>query len=78
MTCDQVREQIADYLAGGLSQTAAEELDDHFAQCAACKEEAGALTETWRILGLLEAGEPSPAFRPRFYESLEAYRQGVA
>jgi hypothetical protein len=78
MTCDQVKEQIADYLAGGLSQTAAEELDDHFAHCAACKQETDALAETWRMLGLIEAGEPSPALRPRFYESLEAYRQGVA
>src|SRR6202050_1214201 len=78
MTCDQVKEQIADYLGGGLSQTAAEELDDHFAHCAACKQETDALAETWRMLGLIEAGEPSPALRPRFYESLEAYRQGVA
>ena len=78
MTCDQVREQIADYLAGSLSQTAAEELDDHFAHCAACQQETGALAETWRMLGLLETGEPSPALRPRFYESLEAYRQGLA
>jgi len=78
MTCDQVKEQIADYLAGSLSQTAAEELDDHFANCAACKQETGALAETWRMLGLLETGEPSPALRPRFYDSLEAYRQGLA
>jgi hypothetical protein len=78
MTCDQVREQIADYLAGSLDQTAAEELDDHFAHCVTCKQETGALAETWRMLGLLEAGEPSPAVRPRFYESLEAYRQGLA
>jgi hypothetical protein len=61
-----------------LSQTAAEELDEHFAHCAACKQETGALAETWRMLGLLEAGEPSPVLRPRFYESLEAYRQGLA
>jgi len=78
MTCDQVKEQIADYLAGSLSQTAAEELDDHFAHCAACKQETDALAETWRMLGLLETGEPSPALRPRFYDSLEAYRQGLA
>ena len=78
MTCDQARELIADYLAGSLSQTAVEELEDHFAHCAACEQETGALAETWRMLGLLEAGEPSPALRPRFYESLEAYRQGLA
>src|SRR5580698_4244670 len=78
MTCDQVKEQIADYLAGGLSQTAAEELEDHFAQCAACKQETGTLAETWRMLGLIAAGEPRAELRARVYESLGAYRQGLA
>jgi hypothetical protein len=30
------------------------------------------------MLGLLEQTQPSPAVRSRFYDSLEAYRQGVA
>jgi hypothetical protein len=77
MTCDQVKEHIADYLAGALSPTEAEELDDHFAQCAGCKQEAAALTETWEMLGLLEQEQPSAQLRPRFYASLEAYRQGL-
>jgi hypothetical protein len=78
MTCEQVKEQIADYLAGSLSLPAAEELDGHFAQCGACKREAETLTETWRMLGLLEQEQPSPALRSGFYQSLEAYRQGLA
>jgi hypothetical protein len=78
MTCEQVKEQIADYLAGSLSGTAAEELDAHFAQCAACKQEAEALAETWRMLGLLGQAQPSPALRSQFYQSLDAYRQGAA
>ena len=81
MTCDQVKEHIADYLAGALSQTEAEELDEHFAQCAACKQETAALSETWEMLGLLEQErltvQPSAQLRSRFYESLEAYRQGL-
>jgi hypothetical protein len=77
MTCDQVKEHIADYLAGTLSRTEAEELDEHFAQCAACQQEAAALTETWEMLGLLQQEQPSAQLRPRFYESLEAYRQGL-
>jgi hypothetical protein len=77
MTCDQVKEHIADYLAGALSRTEAEELDEHFAQCAACKQEAAALSETWEMLGLLEQEQPSAQLRPRFYESLEAYQQGL-
>jgi hypothetical protein len=81
MTCDQVKEHIADYLAGALSQTEAEELDEHFARCAACKQEIAALSETWEMLGLLEPeqfnAQPSAQMRERFYQSLEAYRQGL-
>jgi hypothetical protein len=77
MTCDRVKEHIADYLAGALSPTEAEELDEHFGQCAACKQEAAALSQTWEMLGLLEQEQPSAQLRPRFYESLEAYRHGL-
>jgi anti-sigma factor RsiW len=79
MKCDRVKEHIADYLAGALSRTEAEELDEHLAQCAACKQETAALSETWEMLGLLdeELEQPSAQMRPRFYQSLEAYRQGL-
>jgi anti-sigma factor RsiW len=77
MTCDQVKEHIADYLAGALGRPEAEELDEHFARCAACKQETAALSETWEMLGLLEQEQPSAELRPRFYQSLEAYRQGL-
>jgi len=77
MNCDQVKENIADYLTGSLSPVAAEELDEHFARCAACKQETAALSETWEMLGLLEHEQPSEALRARFYQSLEAYRQGL-
>ena len=78
MTCEQVKEQIADYLAGSLSRPASEELDEHFAHCAACKQEVDSLAETWRMLGLLEHPQPSSALRSSFDQSLEAYRQGAA
>ncbi|HXM43313.1 MAG TPA: zf-HC2 domain-containing protein [Bryobacteraceae bacterium] len=77
MKCDQVKEHIADYLVGALSPTEAEELDEHFAQCTACKQETAALSETWEMLGLLEQERPSAQMGPRFYQSLEAYRQGI-
>ena len=77
MNCDQVKEHIADYLAGALGRPEAEEFNEHLAQCAACKQETAALSETWEMLGLLEQEQPSAQLRPRFYESLEAYRQGL-
>ncbi|HUE20970.1 MAG TPA: zf-HC2 domain-containing protein [Bryobacteraceae bacterium] len=77
MKCDQVKEHIADYLAGALGRAEAEELDEHFAQCAACKQETEALSQTWEMLGLLEQEQPSAQVGPRFYQSLEAYQQGL-
>jgi len=77
MTCDQVKEYFADYLAGTLSPAIAEELNDHFAACAACKQEAAQLSETWEMLGLLHVEQPGAALRSRFYQSLEAYREGA-
>jgi hypothetical protein len=77
MTCDLVKEHIADYLAGALSGSEAEELDEHFAQCGACKQEAEELRETWEALGLMQQEQPSAQLRTRFYQSLEAYRQGL-
>lgn len=77
MTCDQVKEHIADYLAAALSPPEAEELAAHFAQCAPCKQEAEALSQTWDALGLLEREQPSAQLRPRFYAALEAYREGL-
>jgi hypothetical protein len=77
MTCEQAKEYIADYLAGSLSRTENEELQHHFEGCAPCKQEAESLAETWRMLGLLQQEQPGTALRPRFYETLEAFRQGV-
>lgn len=81
MTCDQVKEHIADYLAGAMSPAEAAELDEHMAGCAACKQEIAALSETWEMLGLLEQEQPgvqpSAQLRPRFYQALEAYGEGL-
>jgi anti-sigma factor RsiW len=81
MNCDQLKEHIADYLVGALSPTEAEELNEHFAQCAACKQETAALSETWEMLGLLQqeqpGAQPSAQMGRRFYQSLEAYQQGI-
>jgi anti-sigma factor RsiW len=78
MTCEQLQEYMADYLAGSLNPDAAVDFDAHLEHCAACKAEAATLSETWRMLGLIEQEQPSPAVRTRFYDSLEAYRQGAA
>ncbi len=78
MTCDEVKEHSADYLAGAMSPATAAEFDEHLAACAACKQETAELSATWEALGLLEEEQPGAALRARFYDSLGAYRQGLA
>ena len=78
MSCDTCKELIADSLAGSLSGTAGEELEQHLAGCTACREQADQVRALWQNLGLIPAGEPGPAVRARFYEMLEAYQHGLA
>lgn len=81
MTCDQVKDHIADYLTGALGGDETEELREHLGRCPACEQEVSALSETWEALGVLDEvvqnAQPGPRLRTRFYESLAAYREGV-
>src|SRR5438128_83775 len=77
MTCEHVKELIADDLTDTLSAAARAEFHAHLADCRGCAEEAESLRETWRSLGLLEPEQPSSALPSRFYQSLAAYRQGL-
>jgi hypothetical protein len=77
MNCDTCKELIVDSLAGTLSGTAGEELELHLAECSACREQEAEIRPLWQNLGLVSAGEPGPAVRPRFYEMLEAYQHGL-
>lgn len=71
MTCDQARIQM-------LSEGDDQDFAAHIASCEACRSEADRIGELWRNLDLLPVEEPSGKVRERFYETLGAYRQGLA
>ena len=73
MKCEQAREQLPDYLAAGLDETTAREMDTHLAACPWCREEAA----MWERLGALAEEQPRPELRQRFDAMLSAYREGV-
>ena len=73
MKCQQVREQLADFLAEGLDQSARPAIEEHLGICAWCREEAG----MWTRLGALPEEQPGPALRARFDAMLEAYGEGA-
>jgi hypothetical protein len=76
MQCEQLKERLADYWAGTLSQADRHAVEAHVAACEPCRIEATELGETWRALGTIPDQEPSPALEARFHAMLEAWRDG--
>jgi len=76
MTCERIREQIPECLAGQLAPAAREKLIEHLEACAACRAEMAALGEVWRGLETMQQPESGDAMRSRFLESLRAYQEG--
>jgi hypothetical protein len=76
MQCEQLKEQLADYWAGALSQAERHAVESHVASCEPCRREAAELGETWRALGAIPDEEPSPALESRFHAMLDAWRDG--
>ena len=77
MKCEQTREKSADYLAGELDEKSLAEVRAHLADCPACREELEGLSAIWTKLGVLPKEQPSASLRSRFYEMLEAYKEGM-
>jgi anti-sigma factor RsiW len=77
MTCDRIRENFADYLAGDLDEKTLREVRAHLAGCSPCRSELEELSAIWTKLGVLPQEQPGPAVREKFYGTLEAYMAGM-
>ncbi len=78
MTCDKIQERFADYLTGDLDEAGRDEVREHIAACAACREDLENLTVVWAKLGVLPEEQPSGAVRSRFYAMLEEFKSADA
>ena len=78
MTCDKIQEKFADYLTGDLDEAGRDEVREHIASCAACREDLENLTVVWAKLGVLPEEQPSGAVRSRFYAMLEEFKSADA
>lgn len=76
MQCEQLKERLADYWAGTLSQAERHAVEAHVAACEPCRHEAAELGETWRALATIADEDPSPALETRFHAMLDAWRDG--
>jgi len=77
MSCATIREKFADFLAGEIEDESRERIQAHLSSCPACREELEGLSAIWTKLGVLPKEHPSPSLRQRFYEMLEAYKDGL-
>jgi hypothetical protein len=77
MTCERVREQIPECLAGKLEKSARESVVEHLESCSACRNELTELGIVWRGLEGMSAPEPDRAMRTRFMEMMSAYQAGL-
>jgi hypothetical protein len=75
MSCDSLKERLADYWAGNLGDSVVAEIETHLRQCAACKAEAESLGTIWAKLGEIPDEHPSPALRTRFEATLDEFRR---
>jgi HEAT repeat protein len=81
MTCERIREQIPEALAGGLDKAAREALVEHLEGCANCRTEVAELNAVWRGLEAVKTGmesAPDESAKARFQEMLAAYQAGMA
>jgi anti-sigma factor RsiW len=80
MNCEEAKLDLPEYLSHSLTEAEELEFSGHIATCAACRAETERLGSLWKGLALLPGMMPAPGdqVRERFYESLAAYRHGMA
>ena len=67
MQCKDTSAQIADYLAGTLSDAWRQDLESHAQSCPDCREELERASQMWQLLDAVPADKPdSRAMRARF------------
>ena len=80
MNCDESKLSLPEYLSHSLDEKKELAFSAHITGCEACREETERLGSLWQNLALLPGTLPSPGanVRERFYESLAAYKHGMA
>jgi hypothetical protein len=73
MTCDDLREQLADYLGGQSGGERRAAVEAHLGTCAECREDVA----MWARMEEWPDEQPGPALRGRVNDVINAYRAGV-
>jgi len=80
MNCEEAKLDLPEYLSHSLTEARELEFAAHIAGCEACRAETERLGTLWKGLALLPGmmAAPGDNVRERFYESLAAYKHGMA
>jgi hypothetical protein len=73
MTCDDLREQLADYLGGHSDGERRAAVEAHLGTCAECREDVA----MWARMEAWPDEQPGPALRDRVNDVINAYRAGT-
>lgn len=73
MNCDETTALLSERLNGALAAADERRLESHLASCAACREEATAVSELWNDMGIENIAVPHERMRARFHAALAAY-----
>jgi hypothetical protein len=80
MSCERIREQIPECLAGRLDAAARERFVEHLESCAGCRTEVAEFNAVWRVMESMEGNrneKVDAAAKARFMQMLDAYRAGM-
>jgi hypothetical protein len=62
LSCEDIKNQIPEYLEGELPQKDLSEFESHIGRCVECSGELELFRKTWNSLDVFEDLEPSPGF----------------
>jgi hypothetical protein len=71
MQCQQANELFSDYTARALDSALTVSVDNHLAECTACREQAGALRRVWAQLDQMPFAEPPAGLRASILSALD-------
>jgi len=72
-----IADQITAYLSGDLGPDERAAIENHLADCPACRNEFQALANVWNAAGGLPEEYPSERLKSRFYAALDAYESAL-
>ena len=77
MNCEQSKSLMPEYWDASLDDANRLILENHLERCPACRQECEALQQIWTRLSTLPDVSPGEHLRGRFYDRLDAFREGL-